>query len=40
MKDVTRSSPCKDIKSTAELVASIHETTDDSFFISELFLTF
>jgi hypothetical protein len=36
MKDVTRSSPCKDIKLIVELVASANETSDDSFFISQL----
>jgi cbb3-type cytochrome oxidase subunit 3 len=40
MKHVTRSSPSKDIKLTTELVANIHETTDDSFFLSQFFLTF
>jgi hypothetical protein len=40
MKHVTRSSPCKDIKLTTELVASIHETMDDSFFLSQFFLNF
>jgi hypothetical protein len=40
MKHVTRSSPCKDIKLFAGLVASVHEIADDSFFLSQLFLNF
>jgi hypothetical protein len=40
MKHVTRSSPSKDIKLTTELVANIHETTDDSFFLSQFFFNF